>query len=78
MTTKQQQLRRHLNLTIEGDEELDAIYASGNADALREKWSDEYLREFVEAGTPGEDSNASYVAKAITLRDAVCAEMEAA
>ena len=74
MTPKQQELRRLLNLTIEGDEELAQAIREG-ADAVEELWSDEDIHDL--ASDTGGDfaESVAWTGRVIAARDAVIDEL---
>lgn len=74
MTTKQQEFRRLLNLTIEGDEELAQAFRDG-ADAVESLWSDDCINDLAKDSGGNSEDNHAWVERVISARDAVIEEM---
>ena len=74
MTPKQQELRRLLNLTIEGDEELAKAFREG-ADAVEALWSDEDIHELANDSDGDFASSVAWTGRVIAARDAVIDEL---
>ena len=74
MTPKQQELRRLLNLTVEGDEELEQAFREGS-DAVEALWSDEDIRDL--ANETGGDfaESVAWTGRVIAARDSVIDEL---
>ena len=74
MTPKQQELRRLLNLTIEGDEELAKAFREG-ADAVEALWSDEEVYLLSNMGDGDFAESVAWTGRVIAARDAVIDEL---
>lgn len=74
MTPKQQELRRLLNLTIEGDKELEQAFREG-ADAVDALWSDEEIYILSNQGEGDFAESVAWTGKVIKARDEVIEEL---
>ena len=75
MTPKQQELRRLLNLTVEGDKELAQAIREG-ADAVEALWSDEEIYILSNMGDGDFAESVAWTGRVIAARDAVIEELQ--
>ena len=74
MTPKQQELRRLLNLTFKGHDELEQAFREG-ADAVEALWSDEEIYILSNQGEGNFAESAAWTGRVIKARDEVIEEL---